>query len=545
MSYVIAKYLRISDEDIDLDGLKKHESNSIVNQRALLDDFINMTPEFNGCEVIEYLDDGKSGTNFIRSGVQRVIELAKTGRINCIIVKDISRLGRNYLEVGDFLEQKFPAWGVRFISIGDMYDSAKLGNATGGIDMAFRGLIAHLYSQDLSDKIRSGKDTAAKSGKIVTTYPTYGYDKDANDYHKFVINPDESTVVKRIYDLAEQGASVAEIVRMLNDDNVPTIQTSKQNKGISMKWGRGDCWGRWVVDSILRDEKYTGKWIWGKTRVVELGSKKGIPMPRSEWITIEGAIPAIITEEQFANVQEALKKHSKKKGKTKRGSIFIRKIICADCGRGMGYQTRTYGKKIGTRVFLCTMHNLSKNYDCKTGRVEESAIYDIVLEAVQAQALLAFNKIQKQKKLHEHSMSVIDTLNANIRSMQLATEKIKSSKVSLWEEYHNGAITREVFQAKSEKLSAEISAHDISISEHEEKIAKAESSSVHENMDVERHSKLTGIKELTKELVDEMVEEIRVYSPDRIEIAWKHCARENFAQVDYDFPYEGHVDTHE
>ena len=164
MAYTIYKYLRISAEDIDLDGFDKFESNSIANQRALLDDFIGRMPEFAGCEVMEELDDGRSGTNFSRPGVQRLIGLAQAGKAQCIVVKDLSRWGRNYIEVGDFLEQKFPEWGVRFISLNDAYDSAMLNGATGGIDIAFRNLIYHLYSQDLSEKVRTAKASAAKSG---------------------------------------------------------------------------------------------------------------------------------------------------------------------------------------------------------------------------------------------------------------------------------------------------------------------------------------------------------------------------------------------
>jgi DNA invertase Pin-like site-specific DNA recombinase len=310
MKYVIAKYLRISDEDIDL-GTDKHESSSIANQRALLDNFISdhiyKTPEFLnhacGIEVAEYLDDGWSGTNFSRPGVARLVELARTGGIQCIIVKDLSRWGRNYLEVGDFLEQKFPAWGVRFISLAEMYDSAKLNKgAASGMGMAFRGLIAQMYSQDLSEKVRSGKDAASRTGKIITGQPTYGYDKDKNDRRKFAINPYEASVVKRIYNLAEQGVRTAEIVRRLNADDIATPQASKKERGYKANWGQGDCWGKGAVGSILRDERYTGKWIYGKTRIAEVGSRKAKPVPKSEWIVIDGAIPAIIDEEQFARV---------------------------------------------------------------------------------------------------------------------------------------------------------------------------------------------------------------------------------------------------
>jgi DNA invertase Pin-like site-specific DNA recombinase len=215
--YVIAKYLRISAEDIDLDGFAKFESNSIVHQRALLDDFIANMPEFQdrNIEIIEALDDGKSGTNFLRDGVQRLIKMAEKGEVHCIICKDLSRWGRSYIEVGDFLEQKFPMWGVRFISITDVYDSASLRGGTAGIDIAFRNLIYELYSQDLSEKVRSGKMSAAKSGKYTNAITFYGYIKDPKDHRKLLIDESSATVVRRIFEFAAQGVFPTEIEKPL------------------------------------------------------------------------------------------------------------------------------------------------------------------------------------------------------------------------------------------------------------------------------------------------------------------------------------------
>lgn len=301
---VIAKYLRLSDKDSN--STIKQESNSIINQRELLNHFISTSSEFENYTITEFIDDGYTGTNFSRPNVQRLINKAQTGEIHCIIVKDISRWGRNYLEVGDYLEQKFPLWGVRFISIGEAYDSAKLNGNTGGLNMAFKGLISEMYSQDLSEKVRSGKDAASKSGKIVTSQPTYGYDVDNKNRHKFVINPYEATVIKTIYNLYEEGAKVSEIVKALNANNTTTPKISKLNKGYRSKKGCGNNWSKSTVCRILREEKYTGKWIYGKYRVQEPGSKKVKPMPRSQWIIIDGIIPVIITSEQFLRVQRLI-----------------------------------------------------------------------------------------------------------------------------------------------------------------------------------------------------------------------------------------------
>jgi DNA invertase Pin-like site-specific DNA recombinase len=234
-----ALYLRLSKEDGD-----KAESDSITNQRELVTNYLNSMPDI---EIVsERADDGFSGASFDRPSFNAMMEDIKAGRVDCVAVKDLSRWGRSYLDVGDFLEQKFPEWGVRFISINDNYDSAALNGTTGGIDIAFKNLIYDLYSQDLSVKVRSGKNTAAKSGKICASYPLFGYDKDLADQRQLIIDPVDSLVVKRIFDLAEQGSGVAEIVRVLNAENVPTMQESKHRKGYKTNWGAGKYWGTWA-----------------------------------------------------------------------------------------------------------------------------------------------------------------------------------------------------------------------------------------------------------------------------------------------------------
>jgi len=300
----IALYLRISNEDT---------TGSITNQRALLREFVKKTPDLANCKTIEIIDDGHTGTNFARPGAQQLIEMAKAGLVQCIIVKDLSRFGRNYIEVGDFLEQKFPAWSVRFISIGDNYDSARQSNP---LDSAFRNLIYQIYSQDLSVKCRTGKDSATKRGKIITTYPTFGYSKDENDRHKFVLDPIDAPIVKRVFDLAEQGNSIPAIAKILNADGTPTKQKSKHRKGFTKNWGISNSNNHWTnaaVRSILQNECYTGKWIYGKTRTTRVGARTIKKVPRCEWLIVPNALPAIVTEEQFAAVQAKIKTTAKKR----------------------------------------------------------------------------------------------------------------------------------------------------------------------------------------------------------------------------------------
>jgi len=520
MNYVIAKYLRISDEDVDLDGVAKQESNSIVGQRVLLDNFISKMREFEGCTIIEKLDDGHTGTNFSRSGAQQIIKLAEKGLVQCIIVKDLSRWGRNYIEVGDFLEQKFPAWGVRFISIGDNYDSAKPNYGANSIGVAFRNLIYDLYSQDLSVKCRSGKDAAARSGKIICTYPTFGYDKDPNDRHKFVIDPIDSPIVKRIFDMAEQGNSVAKIAKILNDDNVPTKQMSKHRKGFTKKWGQGDLWDYSAVHDTLRNECYTGKWIYGKTRIVQVGSQKAKRIPRSEWTVVDNAIPRLISDEQFDAVQERLnsvfKGHINKKAGNPPRTIFAKLVKCAKCDRVLDYWSRA--TKAG--VFYCKTSKRSDKYSCTTAKIDEDVLTETILMVLQQQIAIVHQRHTAIKDDATRKKQAPQSILDEIKSLQNAIEQSKLTKINFWERYHCGSITKEKFQSSSESLTNQVAAYENKIAKLTKKAEALQTDS--ENKIVKRLTQLSGIEELTRELVLEFVSEIKVYLPERIEITWHY-----------------------
>ncbi|MCL1842878.1 MAG: recombinase family protein [Defluviitaleaceae bacterium] len=494
-----------------MDGTFKQESNSVGNQRALLDDFINNNPDFADYEVLEFLDDGCTGTNFSRPGVQKLLEAAETGKIQCIVVKDLSRFGRRYLDVGDYIEQKFPLWGVRFISLGDMYDSATLAHgATGGISMAFRGLIAQLYSQDLSAKVRSGKDAASRSGKIVTSFPTYGYNFDKNNRHKFVINDNEASVVQKIYNLYEQGVKVSKIARLLSAENITTPQASKRARGYDSKTGRDILWHRGIVASILRNEKYTGKWIYGKTRVPEIGSKRAYPVPKSEWIVVDGAIPVIISQEQFDRVQKLLgeSQHMAASSAPEK-SMFAGKIKCGFCGYSM-----TYSKLKAGRVYRCAMKKESAKFDCNTGKIEEQIIYNVVMTSLHAILLLSniCNALEGAcARRYGNSRAAPDyreTSHSKMRAAHLSVENINLEKMTLWEDFHNGKISRESFQNKSKQLSDKVERH--------EKKGVTPPSQTNNLIG----GVINCITALTKELVGEMVNKIRIYSPQRVEIEW-------------------------
>ncbi|GHU87728.1 recombinase [Clostridia bacterium] len=523
MKYTIAKYLRISAEDIDLDGFDKYESNSIGNQRDLLDDFITRIPEFTGCEIIEALDDGRTGTNFLRPGVQRLIELAESGKVNCIIVKDLSRWGRNYLEVGDFLEQKFPAWGTRFISINDMYDSAKLNGATGGIDIAFRNLIYEMYSHDLSEKVRSGKIAAAKQGKHLGGYGFFGYKKDPADRHKLIIDPAAAPTVERIFELALAGCTQSEIAKTLNGEGRETPQQTKTKQGAKNNWRRGlaDNWYGAVVSAILRDERYTGKLIFGKTRAVTIGKQDFVKQPREEWIVADGAIPALVTQEVFDKVRALCTSRCHvtpaNKG-AKSNLLFTRKLKCGYCGRAPKAIKRTNDVK-----YKCDTADYTDEYGCQKGFIMEDDIKQAVLTALQQQVAFADEARRLLEIKTAEATPTIGKLRKEIERLKKAGEKANTAKITLWERYHLGELSGEAFQRDTEKADEQANECERKIAELEIRIQELELSTGQENTFVERFSRQVGITELTRPIVEELISVVKVYSPERIEIVFNYA----------------------
>lgn len=518
MKYTIMKYLRISSEDIDLDGLDKYESNSVANQRALLDDFIYKTSEFDGCDIIEAVDDGRSGTNFQRPGIQQVLDLAQRGIIQCIIVKDLSRFGRNFLEVGDYLEQIFPTWGVRFISVTDMYDSAQYSGATGGINIAFRNLIAEMYSQDLAEKVRSARDGVNKNGKSTAPYGFYGYIRDPNDRHKLIIDEPAAEIVRLIYELREQGMTTPKIARKLNQDGVQTASERKKQQGSKRDWLRNSTERMWetsFITRILRDERYTGRHIYGKMRRVELGKAVVKAVPESEWIIVPDVFPAIITTEQFERVQESMGKKSASNSSRAKNSIllFSHKIFCGACGKALVRRKSAHGY-----VYGCSTPSIKAGLGCMRGNIRESEVAETVLNVIQQQAQFA-DKVKSLGRSNEKSsFENIESISIEIQSLQRLIEKANSTKLSLWEKQLNADMSKEAYHKDSEKLTDQIAIYTDKIAELKRIMRTMEMKSGQEDVFVERFSKQIGIQELSQGVVDEFINKIRVYAHDRIEV---------------------------
>lgn len=264
----LAFYIRLSDADEEVKAGTKDESNSITGQRKLLYSYIKGKEEFAGFEILEYFDDGYSGTMFNnRAEFQRLIQDAESEKFECIIVKDFSRFGRDYLEVGNYMEFVFPAMGIRFISVNDNYDSDRNFGVTGGMDVAYKNLIYQLYSMDLSRKVKSARRTRNLSGEYTAAFACYGYKKDPDDKHKLIIDEEAAKVVVEIFSLIIAGYNASEAARILNERKIPTrLQTQWKNgtKYVPVH-NKGDyMWDNSEVVWIIQNEQYKGIMIQNK-----------------------------------------------------------------------------------------------------------------------------------------------------------------------------------------------------------------------------------------------------------------------------------------
>lgn len=312
----LAEYFRLSVEDGDIiSNDTKAESDSISHQRELITRYIRDKQLYPTIQPLEFVDDGYSGTNFDRPAVKEMLALVREGKICCIIVKDLSRFGRNYLEVGDYLEQIFPFMGVRFIAINDGYDSKDHIGTTGGIEISFKSLLYDMYSKDLSEKMRSSLLVRRKRGDFIGARAPFGYQFSDN---KKVLAVDEvaAQYVRRIFGLANKGCGTGEIAKILNEEKIPTPgrykNQEKQQYYIMDKEGYWDC-GK--VRKILQNKVYLGTVVNGKVRVTEVGGSHFRKVPDAEQICVPNMHKAIITEQEFLLASEVIKNNKGQKGK--------------------------------------------------------------------------------------------------------------------------------------------------------------------------------------------------------------------------------------
>lgn len=536
----IAKYIRLSSADEAARFGEKEESNSIVNQRRLLDSYIAASEEFAGWRVLEFQDDGKSGTSLNRPGIQALLAQARLGEIDCVIVKDLSRLGRNHLDTDDLLGMVFPFLQVRFISLNDMYDSAlQVYGTAGNMDTGMRNIINQMYSQDLSQKIKLAKKQYARRGQSTAAYLCFGYMKSPEDKHIRIPDPMAAEVVRRIFDWCIAGKGATQIARLLNAEGVPTPSERKRQLGARRKnWGSGRNKNEWSYDQVIRilhDEQYTGKLIAGKTERRVLGDANSArACDPSEWIVIPDAFEGIIAQEQFDAAQRQLVLMQRKPPAAKAEEeqevvdalrqtmmvsrkerpLFYRKIKCGVCGLA------PMRKKAVRPYYQCDARAWNSAEGCESVLIFEDEIEKAVLASIRLQAQLA-QKLKKQMGTYERRRNSGKS-DKRVQLLRKRLDDLDAQRKNLYLDYHEGSISKSEFYAASEAINRKWKASQQELTAYSMGDGGADAAICREEIDT--LTGLSNLRSLDRETVDRLIQMIRIYEGRRIEIVWNFSA---------------------
>lgn len=369
-------YLRLSRDDGD-----KEESNSITGQRELLRDYIRNRPEFH--EYAVRIDDGFTGSNFERPDFQKMMEDVKEGRTDCIIVKDLSRFGRNYLDAGEYIEKIFPFLGVRFIAVNDNYDSLAGKNASDDLIIPFKNLINEAYCRDISVKVRTQLEIKRKSGQYIGAFAVYGYMKDEADKNRLVVDEYAADVVRDIFKWKLEGMSPQDIAVRLNQSGILSPMEYKKSLGMkfatSFKANPQAVWSANAVLRILKNPVYIGVLTQGKETTPSYKVRKRVTKPEDEWTVIPDSHEAIIRREDFESVQKVLSLDTRRSPEDSNVQLFSGMVFCGECGASMVRKTVPSGNKKYV-YYVCSAHKQDKS--CSSHGIRDAALEEVVLETV-------------------------------------------------------------------------------------------------------------------------------------------------------------------
>ena len=509
-------YLRLSRDDGD-----KEESGSITGQRELLRDYISQHPELR--EYAIRIDDGFSGSTFERPGFQKMIEDVKAGRTDCIVVKDLSRFGRNYLDAGEYIEKIFPFLGVRFIAVNDNYDSLGERKSSDDLIIPFKNLINEAYCRDISMKIRSQLEIKRKNGQFLGSFAAFGYLKDEQDKNKLVVDQYAADIVRDIFKWKLEGISPQDIADALNKLGVLSPMEYKRSLGMkyttSFKTSAKAAWSAGTVIRILKNPIYTGVLIQGKETTPSYKVHKRIAKDKSEWTVIEDSHEAIISGIDFDSVQKVLKCDTRRSPDDKAVGLFSGMLFCGDCGASMVRKTVPAGEKKYV-YYVCSAHKQDKS--CSPHRMRDIALEEIVLDSLRQH----IREVVNMSEL----MNITDT--APLRTAQAQKvqrqldkkreeyEKLQKLLMSLYENLTDGVIDREEYARLKASFTARADEAEKQMDALRESLNDIQSHGT-ENVWMNEFIKRQELASLDRAVVVALIDKILIHSNDVVEIIYR------------------------
>lgn len=524
-TWKVAIYIRLSQEDSDNDEDKK-ESNSITSQKTLLNEYVDEHSDLTIFDI--YIDDGFSGTDFERPGFKRLLKDMRNGNINCILVKDLSRLGRNYIEVGNYIEQVFPLFNIRFIAVNDNVDSYKNPTSVNTILVPFKNLVNDEYARDTSIKIKSALDSRKKKGEFIGAFPSYGYVKDKNNKHKLIIDTEAAKVVRRIFEWkVNEGMGNIAICHKLNDLGILN-PTGYKRKKLNLKYNNSNAgeenylWCPSTVRNILKNDVYIGNVTQGKRKVKSYKVHKMEQISEDEWITVENMHEPIVDKDLYYRAQIISHVDTRVQLNGKR-SMWAGILRCGDCGRAM--HKKGYKSKDGYsyEYYICSTYRKKSNKLCSKHTLNAMELEDNVLQVINNHIRKNVNseRIDKQiDKLRKCKISDVNIINSK-KSKECEIKRITRLKMELYEDWKIGDISREEYREYKQKYDEDIKKIKENILNIDKEVKEQEKRNNNISEWIDEFKKYKKFSKLDNNIISELIDYIEVFEDKKIKVYFK------------------------
>lgn len=525
-----AIYARLSVENSGKDD----DGNSLQNQIAVCEDYLDGCPHLRLTEV--YSDNGKTGTVFDRPAWNRLMEDVRTGKVQCIVVRDLSRFGRDYVETGSYLEKIFPALGTRFISVKENFDNFTCGNAMESLSVSLQNLVNAMYSRDISKKVSTALRAQMETGIFRNRNLPYGYlwneDKTA-----YVVDEEAAAVVRQIFEWKLREVSVYTIVERLKAGGIESPERHKRRAGTRNGGNiQGEGWCPSTIRGILQNRAYIGEMICGKSETALYKGLKKRLTEKDNWIVVSDAHPPIVSVSDFEAVERQMQKDSTHRETAMEWSADIRagmidlfagKIFCADCGKRMYYKRqRICGCKNVTfrGVYDCSTHVRRGHATCFNHFIRQDALNEKVFNAIrdQLQVALDYERLLLAMRGGSGEASVREKHKAAVASVKLRLNALKKKRAGLYESYVEGILNEEEYAFAKQTYEEQYEALNRLLDEAVERRERFLASISPDNKWLTMMRGAAGMTGLTQELVDAIIEKVLVYGGGRIEVVFNY-----------------------
>lgn len=509
-------YLRLSHEDGD-----KEESNSITGQKNLIWEYFCEHPEIIVCGM--KIDDGFSGSSFDRPAFQEMMADIKTGKINCIVVKDLSRFGRNYLEAGEYIEQIFPFLGVRFIAINDNYDSLNRRTASDELIIPFKNLMNEAYCRDISIKIRSQLEIKRRRGDFTGSFAVYGYRKDPENKNHLLIDEFAATVVRDIFCWKIKGVSASDIADRLNQNGILAPLDYKKSQGLhfATPFNTNICskWNAATILRILKNPIYTGVLEQGKITTPSFKVKRRILKPRAQWNIVRGVHEAIIDQHDFELVQKVLAMDTRTSPNNFAVELFSGVVYCGECGAAMVRKSVPSGKK-NYIYYVCAAHKKEKT--CHSHSLRDCILEKIILESVQrqVQSVLDIETILELTQTIFLQQTDIKKYQERLEKKNQEIGRYEKLLCSLYENLTDGLIDQEEYQRLKKTYTVLLLEAQKQAEAIRTEIGQLKNSSIEKKEWTDQLKKYQNLTALDRAAVVCFIEKILVYKDKKVKIIY-------------------------